>query len=92
VSADSTDKAAEAGGVTDGELLRLARKAWPGSRPHLLNVHEMLMCDSTSGAIRVGANDNNPRHRAAIHAALLVLAGEVDLQAVLDAAEGARRE
>ena len=76
---------------TPEELLRLARKAWPDTTLSVefaddgtVYVHEVTALEGyfIDTLFMLEASDNA---RAALHAALLVLAGEVDLQALLDA-------
>lgn len=94
----------KAGGVADEELLRLARKGLP-IRPELGDDEREIpdrietesdgriaLC-SRMGSDLIEFRYCGPNNRAGLHAALLVLAGEVDLQTLLDAraapAEGA---
>lgn len=78
--------------VTDSELLRLARKAFP-PRPEMgedeRDVPESidetrfrLELSSATGAAIIEFQDKRPLAREALHAALLVLAGELDVDAL----------
>jgi hypothetical protein len=75
--------------VTDAELLRLARKAWPDRGVTVERYNWGCLAEDSDGLLLYHDDDSR------FHAALLVLAGEVDLQALLDAraapAEGASR-
>ena len=63
--------------VTDGELLRLARKAWPDGYPKEAgtSLSETLYIDDNRGCGLILVV-SHPRARSAMHAALKVLAGE----------------
>jgi len=100
---DSTSDGATAGGVADEELLRLARKAWPDSEEDPpFNLKYGVSADEETHWIYCRLSDNTmyrlldvvheQRACAALHAALLVLAGEVDLQALLDARAAERAD
>jgi hypothetical protein len=64
--------------VTDSELLRLARKVWPRLRVHPVNTpqYAAVEVDYPSSHGRLLAVEGVDRAPEALHAALLVLAGE----------------
>jgi hypothetical protein len=77
--------------VTDSELLRLARKAWPEPDEMLAveTIEDGSLCvhgtDAHGGWIVASTRllvDAGPRAREALHAALSVLAGELDVAAL----------
>jgi len=73
------------GDVTDDELLRLARKAWPheDQLDVARGVRENDDCVVTDGYGYTQARvSQHERARQALYAALLVLAGELDIEAV----------
>ena len=65
--------------VTDAELLRLARKAWPKREPQSFEMWPDGSPLMTSGryGTAVSICTPHPRAREALHAALRVLAGEM---------------
>lgn len=87
----TTSRRDKAGGVADVELLRLARKAWPDeSRLAVENVDDCCVAIADGYGVDQALIQYHDRAREALHAALAVLAGEVDLQALLDARRGIR--
>ena len=83
----TTSRQDKAGAVADDELLRLARKAWPGEAPTTACVEgpAAVVRDVDGYTLVHLLGNGEARALQALHAALLVLAGEVDLQALLDA-------
>jgi hypothetical protein len=64
--------------VTDDELLRLIRMVSPGAEPLASGVAGTALL-----ALEDALYNGGPRAREALHAALLVLAGELDVAAML---------
>ena len=66
--------------ATDSELLRLAQKAWATREVRICCECDYWFVEDVGSGVLLFHDDPDR-----FHAALLVLAGEVDLQALLDA-------